>query len=125
MTIGERFWAKVQKTATCWLWTATRNPKGYGLFKIAGTCRPAPRVAWELLHGPIPDGFYVCHTCDNPPCVKPAHLFLGTPTDNARDRVAKGHHRTPRGDEHWSRRHPEWVQRGAAYYAARGMTGAI
>lgn len=87
----ERFWAKVQKTETCWLWTAGATTKGYGYFCPT---RPnkvyAHRYSWELVNGAIPTGLLVCHTCDNPPCVNPSHLFLGTVRDNAIDMSLKG-----------------------------------
>lgn len=57
-------------------------------------------MAWEMAHGPIPAGMHVCHKCDNPPCVNPAHLFLGTEADNAHDRDRKGRQVAPRGEEH-------------------------
>lgn len=93
--VGDRFWSKVNKTPTCWLWTATRS-REYGQFwKPDGTRILAHRMAWELTHGPIPDGLFVCHNCpggDNPLCVRPDHLFLGTQADNIRDMTSKGRH---------------------------------
>jgi hypothetical protein len=91
----QRFEQKVDRSAGpdgCHLWTAHRDDKGgYGIFWLNGKMRRANRVAWELANGrPVPEGMYVCHRCDNPPCVNPAHLFLGEPTINARDRVTKG-----------------------------------
>jgi hypothetical protein len=80
----------------CWEWTGARFPYGYG--HIAGSPKLgeprnlyAHRVAYELGFGPIPKGLFVCHSCDNPPCCNPKHLWLGTALDNARDRDAKGH----------------------------------
>lgn len=87
-----RFWAKVDKTGDCWVWTAATNPKGYGQFYVEGM-RLAHRVSWILAHGPIPDDLCVLHRCDHPPCVNPAHLFLGTYADNNHDRDAKGRQR--------------------------------
>lgn len=84
----KRFWDKVDKTGDCWEWTARRDKNGYGML---GNDR-AHRFSFSLANGGIPDGMQVLHHCDNPPCVNPDHLWLGTPKDNARDRNAKGRH---------------------------------
>ncbi len=83
-----RFWAKVEKRSDdeCWFWMASRDGNGYGQF----LGRRAHRVSWSLVNGPIPDGLYICHRCDNPPCVNPRHLWADTPGANFRDMVLKG-----------------------------------
>lgn len=88
--VAERFWAKVRKTDGCWEWMGARRGKGYGQFYLNGRTQHAHRVAWELVHGPIPPGMQALHRCDNPPCVRPADLFLGTNHDNVLDRHSKG-----------------------------------
>lgn len=93
----ERFWEKVDASGggdACWPWLAARDVDGYGFFFIARGLSSvrATRFMWELFNGAIAEGLLACHSCDNPPCVNPAHLFLGTPTDNARDRESKHRH---------------------------------
>lgn len=100
--VAERFWSRLERGPACWEWTGTRRESGYGELQTGSRERrkrlAAHRVAWELTHGPIPDGMLVCHTCDNPPCCNPAHLFLGTHGDNMRDKCAKGRGGYNRGE---------------------------
>ncbi len=83
----ETFWSKVIRGEDCWEWVAARTQAGYGRFSAHDY---AHRYSWELHNGPIPEGMFVCHRCDNPPCVRPDHLFVGTARDNVHDAVAKG-----------------------------------
>jgi len=88
----ERFWRKVERKneKNCWEWMSYKFKKGYGGFQIKTENLPAHRVAWVIAYGQIPDNLCVCHQCDNPSCVNPNHLFLGTYEDNNQDRVRKG-----------------------------------
>jgi hypothetical protein len=105
LSVEERFWSKVQKTGDCWLWNAAIRSKdcGYGAFRFQRQGRwtqaSAHRVAWELTHGAIPEGQCVLHRCDNKRCCNPAHLFLGTNSDNTQDMLAKGRHNAARGSD--------------------------
>jgi len=96
----ERFFSNINKSGPvpscdpslgpCWLWTG-RSRNGYGALYFYGRERMASAVSYELAHGqPIPDSRHVLHKCDNPPCVNPTHLYLGTPADNSRDKVSRG-----------------------------------
>jgi HNH endonuclease len=106
---AERFWANVQKLDTgCWEWTAGRSSRDYGVFwpeGKAGGQVGAHRFSWKLTYGPIPNSLCVLHRCDNPPCVRPNHLFLGTKGDNSADCTAKGRHAN-QGKTHCPRGHP-------------------
>ena len=89
-TAPPHFLAKVDRSGSCWLWTAATDPDGYGRFRFDGENRKAPRVAYALAVGHITDGLCVLHRCDNPRCVRPSHLFVGSRQDNNLDRTAKG-----------------------------------
>lgn len=88
---AERFWEKVDKSGVCWVWMSGCDAYGYGQFALShSNPGKAHRVSWELANGPIPDGMAVCHRCDNPPCVRPDHLFLAPNSANMADMKAKG-----------------------------------
>jgi hypothetical protein len=92
-----RFLNKVKKTNNCWLWEASlRNKDGYGQFRLNGKMRLAHRVSWQLFNGATT--LSVLHKCDNPPCVNPNHLFLGSQLDNIRDCINKGRFKSNVGE---------------------------
>lgn len=96
-----RFWHNVPIAGIdeCWAWQGSKNPDGYGKMEINCSSVRAHRFSWEIHNGPIPKGLHVLHRCDNPSCVNPHHLFLGTHSDNMKDMVAKGRHRGgPQGE---------------------------
>lgn len=105
LTLEQRFWAKVRKSSGCWEWTGHRNRGfSYGSIFVLGSLQYAHRVSWMLHNGPIPAGLSVLHRCDNRPCVRPDHLFLGTYADNARDMSIKGRARGATGERNHSAR---------------------
>jgi hypothetical protein len=101
--LGPRFWAKVDRSRVgrCWPWIGAKNGgEGYGVIFRDGRPALAHRVSWELHNGPIPDGLGVLHRCDNPPCVNPRHLFVGSNADNNRDKISKGRSGCVSGEDH-------------------------
>lgn len=105
-----RFWSHVRRSDGCWEWVGARNWAGYGVIRVAGRQTRAHRIAYQLVIGPIPSGMNVLHSCDNPPCVRPEHLRVGTQRDNLADAQERGRKFTPfRGRN----------QRGSANQGAR------
>ena len=124
LSIEERFWSKVDRTpgygpnGDCWIWTGAKNQRGYGHFGPATRLVVrSHRFAWGLVNGQVPEGLQVLHSCDMRACCNPKHLHLGTNWENRLESVQRG--RTPRGDRHPSRRHPEKVPRGEGHVLSR------
>lgn len=87
----------------CIPWAGAKSKKGYGVLRVNGKPQYAHRVSWTIFRGPIPNEMHVLHHCDNPPCIRPSHLFLGDDLANQRDSIAKGRHTAPplvRGADH-------------------------
>jgi hypothetical protein len=114
-TLEERFWDNVGPIDKngCWAWKGSKFRFGYGKMNHKNKAIAAHRVSWLIHNGGIPDNLCVLHSCDNPPCTNPKHLFLGSHADNAADRNKKG--RQARGDRQGSRLHPESLLRGSRH----------
>lgn len=117
---------RVSEEHGCWVWRGGTDGHGYGVFGALGAKWRATRAFYEVFVGPIAAGLYVCHRCDNPPCVNPGHLFLGTQTDNMRDCSAKGRVKpalTQRGERHhFARVTDQQIAEAVAIYRAGGIT---
>lgn len=104
----KRFYSRLERTPRgCWEWTGSKDGKGYGTVGLAKQTYRTHRVSFRIQHGVDPGDLLVCHTCDNPSCINPDHLWLGTVLDNAHDMIAKGRRRfgAPRKPD-WM--HPDW-----------------
>lgn len=119
--ILEKFMEKVDRNhpSGCWQWTGSKDSWGYGQIRIVSSSggskiRGAHRISFELFKGEIPDGYFVCHTCDNPRCVNPDHLFLGTQTDNMQDRLRKG--RNPFANKTHCKNGHEFTEENTIHY---------
>lgn len=133
--LEQRFWPKVDKNGPvpahmphlgqCWLWKASKTPLGYGWIGMGGhrgKIERAHRVSYMLHFGTIPKGMEICHACDNPSCVNPSHLFLGSHDDNMADMATKGRwtpRSLPKGELHHLRKCPELAARGEACGGAK------
>jgi hypothetical protein len=121
--VAERFWALVDRSGECWEWRGGRYLNGYGRFRLNNPRRMtgAHRVAYELTHGPVPDGLLVLHGCDNRACCRPDHLRVGTAGDNIRDALSRG--RVKVGPDHHI--HHRVVRRFPGGWFARTQETAI
>ena len=110
---------EIDEQTGCHNWTGNTSSQGYGLLRIDGEKYLASRISYAIYHGEFPAEFCCCHHCDNPKCVNPEHLFLGTHADNMTDKTKKGRGNQPRGENHWSKTQPLLIPRGANHYAAK------
>jgi hypothetical protein len=104
------FWDNTDRSTGCWVWQGWKRPDGYGTIRRGGRVLRVHRLAYERVHGPIADGLVVMHSCDNPPCINPEHLSLGTTVDNTLDATRKG--RMCAGPRQRFYRHGGAVERG-------------
>lgn len=103
----------------CWNWMKSKNGKGYGKTCSGGKLHYTHRLSWSLVNGEIPDGLFVLHKCDNPSCINPEHLFIGTQKENLEDMIKKGRNNHPTGDRHGSKTKPEKVARGEKIFNSK------
>lgn len=102
----DKFWSNVQKgnPDECWIWIGSPSGNGYGQLRFEGVTYRSNVLSYLINKGNIPARMYICHTCDNPICVNPNHLFVGTPSDNAKDRQQKGRGRPMDGENNSNNR---------------------
>lgn len=114
LQIGARLWPKysILGSNECWPWLAGKSSSGYGQMLVDGRIRQSHRMVWELEYGEIPEGYFVCHSCDNPACGNPRHLWLGTPLENMRDCNSKG-------------RNPSYIERRLKTHCPQGHPYSI
>jgi len=114
------FWSKVVISRDhCWEWQGSKR-RGYGRFNIGGRLRHAHHVAWRFIKGDFPADKQVLHRCDNPGCVNPEHLFIGTIKDNMQDMLAKGRGNKASGENHGSKTHPNTLPTGSDWHLLHG-----
>ncbi len=122
--LAERFWSRVAKGLTpddCWIWLWGVDKDGYGKFRARSVGQQRThRIAWVLSNGPIPSGLQVLHSCDQPACVRPDHLWLGTHLQNHQDKARKGRSPTP-----WAKLHPELALRRTRHPNAKLTEAAV
>lgn len=100
LPLHDRLVAKAEWVGECLIWTGAKHPRGWGIIRHRGKWVKSYRASYEVHHGPIPDGMVVMHSCDNPACINPAHLSIGTQLDNVRDMLSKGRGNKARGEAH-------------------------
>lgn len=118
---AEWFWSRCERQGDgCWLWSSTTTKRGYGVVSLYPFGQsPTHRVAYQIAHGPIPEGKVVLHRCDNRACVNPAHLSAGIQHENIQDRIAKGRSVYAHGARHGSHTQPERTPRGESHSMAK------
>jgi hypothetical protein len=124
---ARRFWlmATIGKESECWDWQGTKDKNGYGKFYLAGKQVRAHRVSISIAKDVSVLGWHVLHSCDNPSCVNPSHLFLGTNQENTQDKCRKGRHSCGYGDKNGSRTRPERLARGERNPQAKLTSGQV